>query len=503
MKAALKQASCCSPKVLANAMSFAVKGHGLSTLQSVASSKRMNKVTEPETSDPSDEDRISSTDRKVETPVRATDLQRMDAWLKLHCPSRNVPVSGKYITVEQLTPDGQLITLSLRKRVGGNLPMRTVAIGSGPSTSKVQILTPAVVAERQARSTNNRRNGVSVASGVTKYVSPLADKEVLDDFVSRVQARQEINDSLALVCRLHSDKRHVEWYKESGGNTPRKRLGISPVVMDKAANDSNIDSFRGATVNGVPIGTAHASAVKFIKESTVCKQAHEMSSTYKVLRRFKNWKAGHSKAAQLNSTSSWTLMWNTASLYKASAIDNAEGHRYLAWLESCELNNPVIDSNRIKNGLWSGHMCIHHIDEQVELMRRLNDASNYHKGKHASKKKGQRIAVAVCMHTQYLRVQKKHDLYPEQFVGPPALTVAVQEKQATSVPSCNTELPSWIILPTTEEYMKYGEYASPIEVVTPAVSMSDAILNGRLAVEVNGQWVHVNKGVLATTLMPR
>ena len=510
MKQALKKATF-APNVLANALTHAQTGMNLPMLNSVKSDGAQNKTVEPEASDPLDVDRTSDTSEPLVGPVspRVTDIQRLDAWLKLHLPSRNVPCSRKKFEVEQLTPDGELITLKVRKRIGGNLPIRTVAIGSGGSTAKVQILTPKVVAARQDRSNDNRKKVISSAGNVKMYVCPQADKEVLDQFKVDVEARQRMDRETLMACMLNSSKRHAEWQQKNGGSTTLQRhaelvfgnRGSAPVVEDKAANDScissdsNIEQFREGKVNGVQIGTAHPSNNKFKLINDNSSVAAQQKSTQFALE-------DRSAHAYQHRTHTVVCLMNTHALHNISALDNVEGHRYLAWLESHELDNPIIDSNRIHHGQWLDHMSVLHCSEQVKLMRRLNEASNYRKGKRANKILGLKISKGVGAHKVFENVYGKTVYKVEAPASVPEKVSPVRE-QSTSVPlikqSSDYNEVFKLVTPTPSELAKYSNYGSYIPSV--GQTLTEAINTNDLYVEISGVKTLVSKETMLKALL--
>lgn len=469
-----------APDPLRNAMSFINTGVGVPLLKSVPSGN-FNTVTHPDSDLEEEAERIPGTPKKVEALVCATDQQRMDAWFKLHCPARNVCTKGKKRKVEQVTHDGEVVMLTIRQRVGGKLPVKAVAIGSGKSTAKVQVLDPEVIAARQARSNNARANGAGVPSAVTMYVSPLADKEVLDQFKADVEARKRMDRETLMACMLNSRRRHAIWQRESGGSTVRERLyqgithGSAPVVEDKAANDScnssdsNIEQFREEEVNGVLIGTAHPSHTKFMMvgpASTV--EAQQASANHAKLDR--------STHAYQHGTSGSVCHFNTLSLSTISAIDNAEGHRYLQWLESRELDNPIIDSSRIKHGRWLDHISVSHCSEVVKRMSRLNDASNYRKGIVARKKLGAKITRGVAAHCVFEKVYG--------VTAPTAMEVAETTGAAT-----------------VYKTSVISSFSNSVEESVRPDQLIDAINAAPIGVYVNGTWVEVTREKMFSAML--
>ena len=129
-------------------------------------------------------------------------------------------------------------------------------------------------------------------------------------------------------------------------------------------------------------------------------------------------------------------------------------------------------------------------------MRRLNDASNIRKDKLAKKRRGSTIAKAVQVHKKYLELQKKHNFYVSQFVGP------VRE-QYTSVPlvkqAANDSEVFKLVTPTPAEVAKYSNYGSYIPLA--GQTLTEAINTNDLYVEISGVKTLVSKETMLKALL--
>lgn len=503
MKLALKEAMI-APSVLANAMHHVSTGANITPL-ALVNKGTPNKVTEPETSDVEDVDRtpVTSSAEEVVSLPTASDYQRHDAWMKLNCPPRNVPCLRKKLKVEHVTPEGNVIVIEVRQRVPGKLPIRTVAVGSGYSTAKVQILESEVAKDRQRRSDASRING-GTTENVVQYVSNLADKEVLDQHAAKVEHLRWMDRATLLACMLHSRKRHAEWQSENGGNTMRKRHGSVLSTVDKAANDSNIEQFRGEEVQGVPIGTAHPSDKKFLVP-THFELAKSLSATPKVKRSFNVWKAIRSAKAQYVPSKPIVRAHLVGSLFNISALENARGAEYMNWLREKELDNPVITNDRIRSGTWTVMMDLLDDRKVLASMQLMNDRSNQCKAylaqKAAKKKWGKFNAKRIALVGVPMRLQ-----------GPPKPVQATKVTTPVAVEATAVVKKRAFVGAVNFGTAPVAAPVKPFKLYTPSSSsmsmeesvrehvVLEAIATQPLAVWANGVWVQVSQDMVRSAL---
>jgi hypothetical protein len=214
-------------------------------------------------------------------------------------------------------------------------------------------------------------------------------------------------DSVLAYCHELATVHHDQYCKLTGGTNTIERWAHKNVVENSDAEaeafveDSNIDEFRGPPVQGVAVVTRSYSQWEASRHSALEKERAradyevELEMERRAKRkaiagqqerlRYKRAleKYAHCNGPVENSRLAKRVTHNetVAALNAMSLLSGANPHQsadeqvYKQWLESRDIYNPIIESNRISYiGGWLGHMSLNgKAHEVVGNMKRLNE----------------------------------------------------------------------------------------------------------------------------------
>lgn len=499
----------CSAAVnmLSQSIGYHTHGNLLRPVQIAAVSGAANK------SSPEDDEVDRTPDSAAQQVVTVSDQSRLDAWLRLRQPAVSVPVLGsnRSFTVEQQLPDGSTVSMKIRRRAKGSMPLRKRAIGYSYSDTKLQVVNPKAMAQREERSQDSAMNA-NKNNNVTLFGNPSANKQVMSDLRDRASVYADMNKyvikSLALNARDATNFAHQDWKCTYPGKKTADRYEWIQYATEQYKGNISLRERRSYLSSPEAYISAEVAAndeehitdqqVDAVVKRTSTFAIWSQSVEAKVFEDVKQRRIRMQHAMSLLETEKgeertrFTSVFNTASLLHHAP--NGDGRAYEAWLRNHDVDNPVIDSSRIRMGKWSDHMVLSaSAAEQVSIMKRLNDERTYHLRKLLNKNKGRANARKL----QRIRTLAKTCGFELQTKYEPSVL-----KQVTPVAKQMPANPAIIGSPQEPVFKTpvVSSFHHSVEEAVRAEMIRNAAHRLPVGIMMNGKFVQVDKEVLLEAL---